>query len=176
MTRICIAIAMACAACAAVAGVEVTRPPADSRADGDDDAASDAAVEPRDDGAIRPAADGGAEAAPVACGCDASAACCVRSTSSACVDREPGACADPGSFHLGCVRPDPDGRECCWNEDGGLHATAFGSSCEPTRAACLDDDDCQPYGGKCFTRTCAGTTFGICAASDATVPTDLVCP
>lgn len=172
-----LAVVAACAACATVAGVEVTRPPNDVEADGDDDAIGDASVDAKpDDATGLPEADGDASAAPIACGCDAGAACCVRSASSTCVARDPGACTDPGSFHLGCVRPDHDGRECCWNEDGGLHATAFGTSCRPARAACLIDGDCLPYGGTCFTRTCAGTTFGICAASDAAVPPELVCP
>jgi hypothetical protein len=82
---------------------------------------------------------------------DAGEACCVRSTASTCVARDPAACADPESFYLGCVHPDPNGRECCWNVDGALHATAFSS------AGC-------------------GTTFGIRAASDSAVPADLVCP
>ena len=174
------ALAITCAACATVAGVEVSRPPADEPVDRDDDDSGAGRDGESAGGGERDGGEGSTDpdGAPIStCECDAGEVCCVRSAGASCVTRDPGSCDDPGSLTLGCTQPSIDGRDCCWNEDGALRGTTLGAGgCATARAACVTDDDCTPYGGACHTRACAGMTFGICAPSDAAVPAELRCP
>jgi hypothetical protein len=62
---------------------------------------------------------------------------------------------------LPCVRPGENGRDCCWNDTGDLARTTFGAQC--TRAACLLDQDCVPFGGTCQILVCRGVKVGVCA-------------
>lgn len=177
-TRAWVALSMASSmvACATIAGVDVTRPQEELPAAPDDSDERSGETEAGDAAApVEPRLEDDATAGPLACSCDASAVCCVSTTGSSCIDRAPGACEQPGAVSLGCVRGDEDGRSCCWNADGGLHATTMGPGCAEGRTACLAAADCDGTGDTCVTRTCAGTSFGICVAPGAALPA-LPCP
>jgi hypothetical protein len=167
-------VVVACAACATVADLEVNRVDGGGSSDRDD--ADEAGTTPPAE-----AGQGGADAPAVpdtgpptvACGCDAGSACCIRSSSSpSCSD--PSSCTEPGSLVVGCTRSSTDGRDCCWSADGGIARASTGASgCAASTAACIDDDDCVAYGGKCTTLACKGVAVGVCAAS---APSWFVCP
>lgn len=164
--------ALACAACATIAGVEVTRPADVAPDDSDESDGGAGAIEHAESGAP----DAADASSPLACGCDAGWVCCLGAASAACAAPDPSACAAPGALALGCARPDDDGRACCWNADGGLHATSFAASCAAGRAACAADDDCATPQEICHTRACGAATIGLCAPPDAAAAATLACP
>lgn len=168
-------VLVACAACATVADLEVNRADAGSgsadRNDVDEAGATPPAEAGAGDGTDTSTTSPDAGPPTAACGCDAGAACCIRSSAAPACDVP--SCTDPGSLVVGCVRASTDGRDCCWNADGGVARSTFGAGCASSTAACVTDDDCAGQGGKCTTLACKGVALGVCAPSP---PSWFTCP
>ena len=168
---------VATAACATVAGVEITRPPGEG-APLDTDQTNKEIAEAAAEAAPDPLPDGASDAPVLACGCDAGTACCIPpgGGGSSCVVPDAGTCEGPDTFMLACFRPGPDGRDCCWNTGAPVRRTTYGPACVSERAACLADLDCQAYGGKCQTIPCKGVNIGICTSTGSAPGSVLNCP
>jgi len=132
------------AACATVAGIDVNRAPDGSApaATGSDDAGD------RDPEGGAVVAEAGTDAAGDA-------------------PPSPGSCT---CLMLGCVRASTDGRDCCWNPEGGLAKTSYAAGCANGRVACANDDDCKIYGGTCQKLSCGGSDIGVCGNSGPPAP------
>jgi hypothetical protein len=169
MVKRFVLLAVACAACATVADLEVNRVDGGGGATDRDDSDEAGTAPLAEAGTDSPSVVLDSGAPTIACGCDAGSACCIRASSAPACDVP--SCTENGSLVVGCTRSSSDGRDCCWSPDAGIARASFGAGC--SFAACQSDDDCAGYGGKCTTLACKGVALGVCAPS---APTWFVCP
>lgn len=106
------------------------------------------------------------------CPCDQAQGlgCCVTASNAFCTNDHDTCTAAKGEY-LRCSRRDPTFEsECCWAGTGTGATTRFAAACDGGPTACLADADCTGTGQPCMTATCAGFTFGQCAASAPACP------
>ena len=163
-----VASAASLAACANVAGIDVTYTDAGAVVDGaaPADAASDGA---RFTTGVTPPIvddlDGG-------CGpcSEQGQLCCAKSNTAECID-DAAAC---DTVLLGCANYDPGSDSwCCWNGGSPGAAgsfTAFAADCGSRPLACVRDSDCPAGSGPCHATTCGAVVLGVCGGAAPTCP------
>jgi len=107
------------------------------------------------------------------CPCDTSAGlgCCVTAAGAYCTNNLEDCTGAKGTW-LRCAHRDAVFEsECCWNGSGVGAQTRFAVACDGGPAACLTNADCTGTNQPCSTVTCAGFTFGQCAATPPACPT-----
>jgi hypothetical protein len=106
------------------------------------------------------------------CPCDPASGhgCCVTATSAFCTN-DYAICAGAKGEWLRCAKRDSTFEsECCWAGTGAGATTRWAAACTDGTTACLTDVDCAGTGQSCKTATCAGFTFGQCAAAPPSCP------
>lgn len=161
MRALVLSFGLACAACEAIAPVDI-KYVKDETVD-NPEAGGEAGAKP-DAGSIVKE-DGSAIGIGSFCGCDFSQGfgCCLPTKNGQpyCTQARE-SCTAGGGLYVSCVKFDPNGRgDCCWNNGttaGG--STSLANECGSRPPACTTTQDCAS--GTCEITTCQGLKIGAC--------------